>query len=63
MTETTTGVIIAELTPTSTLAPTDRFELDRNGEAYSITYEAICIQLQESLGMNELIDGLTKIIG
>lgn len=63
MTEPMTGVTIAELTPTSTLAPTDRFELDRNEEAYSITYKAICIQLQESLGINELINGLTKIIG
>lgn len=63
MADTTTGVTISELTPTTTLTSTDCFEVDRSGGAYSITYEAMCERLKESLGMNELLDGLTNILG
>ena len=63
MADTTTGVTIAELTPTTALSSAARFEVDRNGGAYSITYEAMVEQLRESLGINELADALTDIIG
>ena len=63
MADTTTGVTISELTPTTTLTSTDCFEVDRSGGAYSITYEAMVERLRESLGMNELLDGLTNILG
>lgn len=63
MADTTTGVTISDLTQTTTLNTTDRFEIDRGGGAYSITYEAMCAELKESLGINELLDGLTEIIG
>lgn len=63
MSDITTGVTISELTPTATLTSTDCFEIDRGGGAYSITYEAMCEGLKESLGINELLDGLTEIIG
>ena len=63
MADTTTGVTIAELTPTATLSSSDRFELDRNGEAYSITCANLVAQIEQSLGINELADALTNIIG
>lgn len=63
MADTTTGVAISDLTPTSTLTSTDCFEVDREGGAYSITYEAMVEQLRESLGIHELMDALIDIIG
>lgn len=63
MADTTTGVTISELTPTTTLTSTDCFEVDRGGGAYSITYEAMVEQLRESLGIHELMDALIEIIG
>ena len=63
MADTTTGVTIAELTPTATLSSSDRFEVDQGGGAYSITYEAMVEQLRESLGIHELMDALIEIIG
>ena len=63
MADTTTGVTIAELTPTATLSSSDRFEVDRNGVAYSITYANLVAQIEQSLGINELADALTNIIG
>lgn len=63
MADTTTGVAISDLTPTTTLTSTDCFEVDREGGAYSITYEAMVEQLRESLGIQELMDALTEIIG
>ena len=63
MADTTTGVTIAELTPTATLSSSDRFEVDRNGVAYSITYANLVAQIEQSLGINELADALTDIIG
>lgn len=63
MADTTTGVTISELTPTTTLVSTDCFEVDRGGGAYSITYEAMVEQLSDSLGIHELMDALTNIIG
>ena len=63
MADTTTGVTIAELTPTTTLSSSDRFEIDRNGGAYSITYANLVAQIEQSLGINELADALTDIIG
>ena len=63
MADTTTGVTIAELTPTATLSSSDRFEVDRNGGAYSITYVNLVAQIEQSLGINELADALTDIIG
>lgn len=63
MADTTTGVAISDLTPTSTLTSTDCFEVDRAGGAYSITYEAMVEQLRESLGIHELMDALIDIIG
>lgn len=63
MADTTTGVTISELTPTTTLTSTDCFEVDRSGGAYSITYEAMVERLRESLGIHELMDALIEIIG
>lgn len=63
MADTTTGVTISDLTPTTTLSSTDRFEVDRGGGAYSITYANLVAQLEQSLGINELADALTNIIG
>lgn len=63
MADNTTGVTIAELTPTATLSSSDRFEVDRNGGAYSITYATLVAQIEQSLGINELADALTDIIG
>jgi hypothetical protein len=63
MADTTTGVTIAELTPTATLSSSDRLEVDRNGGAYSITYANLVAQIEQSLGINELADALTDIIG
>ena len=63
MADTTTGVTIAELTPTATLSSSDRFEVDRNGGACSITYANLVAQIEQSLGINELADALTDIIG
>lgn len=63
MADTTTGVTISDLTPTTSLNTTDRFEVDRNGGAFSITYEAMVEQLRESLGIHELMDALIEIIG
>ena len=63
MADNTTGVTIAELTQTSTLNSTDRIEIDRNGGAYSVTYADLVTQLENSLGINELADALTNIIG
>lgn len=63
MADTTTGVTISDLTPTTSLTSTDRFEVDRNGGAYSITYETMVEQLRESLGIHELMDALIEIIG
>ena len=63
MADTTTGVAISDLTPTTTLTSTDCFEVDREGGAYSITYEAMVEQLRESLGIHELMDALIDIIG
>ena len=63
MADNTTGVTIAELTPTTALSSADRFEVDRKGGAYSITYEAMGEQLRESLGIHELMDALIEIIG
>ena len=63
MADTTTGVTIAELTPTTALSSTDRFEVDRKGGAYSITYANLVAQIEQSLGITELADALTNIIG
>ena len=63
MADTTTGVTIAELTPTATLSSSDCFEVHRNGGAYSITYANLVAQIEQSLGINELADALTDIIG
>ena len=63
MADTSTGVTIAELTPTATLSSSDRIEIDRNGGAYSVTYADLVTQLENSLGINELADALTNIIG
>ncbi len=63
MADNTTGVTIAELTPTATLSSSDRFEVDRGGGAYSITYANLVAQIEQSLGINELADALTDIIG
>ena len=57
------GVTIAELAPVTTLQPSDTFEIDKQGVSYSVTYEVICKHLKESLGINELLDGLAEIIG
>ena len=63
MADTSTGVTISQLTQTSILYSTDRLEIDRNGGAFSITYGALVNQLEQSLGINELADALTDIIG
>ena len=63
MADNTTGVTISQLTQTTTLMKTDRIEIDRNGSSYSISYGTMLLELKESLGINELIDGLTNIIG
>lgn len=63
MADTTTGVTISQLTPTTTLVAGDRLEIDRNGGAYSITYADLVTQLENSLGITELADALTNIIG
>ena len=63
MTDTSTGVTISQLTQTSILYSTDRLEIDRNGGAFSITYNTLVNQLEQSLGINELADALTDIIG
>ena len=63
MAENTTGVTIAELTPTTALSSADRFEVDRKGGAYSITYANLVAQIDQSLGITELADALTNIIG
>ena len=63
MADTSTGVTISQLTQTSILYSTDRIEIDRNGGAYSITYSSLVNQLEQSLGINELADALTDIIG
>ena len=63
MADTSTGVTISQLTQTSILYSTDRLEIDRNGGAFSITYNSLVNQLEQSLGINELADALTDIIG
>ena len=63
MADTSTGVTISQLTQTSILYSTDRLEIDRNGGALSITYSSLVNQLEQSLGINELADALTDIIG
>ncbi len=63
MADTTTGVTISDLTPATSLNMTDRFEVDRNGGAYSITYETMVNELRESLGIHKLMDALIEIIG
>ncbi len=63
MADTTTGITISDLTPTTSLNTTDRFEVDRNGGAYSITYANLVAQIEQSLGIDELADALTNIIG
>lgn len=63
MADTTTGVTISQLTPTTTLVAGDRLEIDRNGGAYSITYADLVTQLENSLGITELADALANIIG
>lgn len=63
MADTSTGVTISQLTQTSILNSTDRLEIDRNGGAFSITYNSLVNQLEQSLGINELADALTDIIG
>lgn len=63
MADNTTGVTISQLTQTSTLNASDRFEIDRNGGAYSITYDTLVTQIEQSLGITELADALTNIIG
>ena len=63
MADTSTGVTISQLTQTSILYSTDRLEVDRNGGAFSITYNNLVNQLEQSLGINELADALTDIIG
>ena len=63
MADTSTGVTISQLTQTSILYSTDRLEIDRNGGAFSITYANLVTQLEQSLGVNELADALTDIIG
>lgn len=63
MADTSTGVTISQLTQTSILYSTDRLEIDRNGGAFSITYNTLVNQLEQSLGINELADALTDIIG
>lgn len=63
MADTSTGVTISQLTQTSILNSTDRLEIDRNGGAFSITYNTLANQLEQSLGINELADALTDIIG
>lgn len=63
MADTTTGVTISQLTPTTTIVAGDRLEIDRNGGAYSITYADLVTQLENSLGITELADALTNIIG
>ena len=63
MADTTTGVTISQLTPTTTLVAGDRLEIDRKGGAYYITYADLVTQLESSLGITELADALTNIIG
>ena len=63
MADNTTGVTISQLTQTSTLSTTDRIETDRDGGAFSVTYGDLVTQLENSLGINELADALTDIIG
>lgn len=63
MADTSTGVTISQLTQTSTLNSTDRIEIDRNGGAYSVTYADLVTQLENSLGINEIADAITNIIG
>ena len=63
MADNTIGVTISELQQTTTLNRADRFEIDRDGGAYSVTYETLTAQLEQSLGLNELADALTNIIG
>ena len=63
MADTTTGVTISQLTQTTALIAGDRLEIDRKGNAYSITYADLVTQLESSLGINELADALTDIIG
>ena len=63
MADTSTGVTISQLTQTSILYSTDLLEIDRNGGAFSITYSSLVNQLEQSLGINELADALTDIIG
>ena len=63
MADTSTGVTISQLMQTSILYSTDRLEIDRNGGAFSITYNNLVNQLEQSLGINELADALTDIIG
>ena len=59
----TTGITISQLPATTMLNPTDRFEVDREGGAYSITYDMLVSELKETLGLLELVDALTEIIG
>jgi hypothetical protein len=63
MADNTTGVTISQLTQTSILSTTDRIEIDRDGGAFSVTYGDLVTQLENSLGINELADALTDIIG
>ena len=63
MADTTTGVTISQLTQTTILIAGDRLEIDRKGNAYSITYADLVTQLKSSLGITELADALTNIIG
>lgn len=63
MAETTTGVTISQLSKATTLQSTDTFELERNGAGYSVTYGSMVNALKESLGILELKEALTEIIG
>ncbi len=59
----TTGVTIGGLTRTTTMSATDLIEIERGGQAYSVTYESLVAELEESLGIAELVSSLGQIIG
>ena len=63
MADSSSGVTISQLTQPSTRSTRDRIEIDRNGGAYSITYADLVTQIESSLGITELADALTNIIG
>ncbi len=62
-TETTEGVTIGGLTRTTTMSATDLIEIERGGQAYSVTYESLVAELEDSLGLVELATSLAQIIG